>query len=691
MMLELDSFIFPVVVVLACAILIYFVGRKIKLPLLIGYFITGIIVGPYALGLVEAEQVSMLAEFGVIFLMFTIGLEVSIKTLIEMKKIVLIAGTLQLLLTCGATMGIMMLFGFAWNVALFIGFLVAHSSTAIIMNIYQKSGEIDKEHGKVALGILIFQDLNVVPMMMLVPLLAGNGGDITESVISFVIGMVILVLILLAAVFIVPKILRRVALTRSREIFIISVIAICFGIAWLMSMNGVSLALGAFLAGVAISGTEFNHEVIGQISPLRDVFSAFFFVSVGMMLDIGSLASNILLIIALAVVLLLGKTVLNIVSVKAIGIGTGAAILSAIGLSQVGEFSFILGSTGLESGILTPEIYQIFLAISIITMVFTPFLCSAAPNLMTKYLGPRIKLGPGYEKETAPAEATAKVRREHVIIVGYGLMGRSVVRALTQMGIDYVVLETNARTVAAEKAKGIPIAFGDASRESVLESVDIKNATSIVLTIPDRESSRTIISIVRRLNPSADIIVRALYLSDTIELYRLGADEVIVDEKESGVRIFKRLLSESDMTEEDMHSFEKKVRNEVYDRYIISDKTEEEIEDKKRFIPGLEMEKAAERFVLQLNSQVRCADVQHLRVGRNSDADGKTVSDLNLRTGFGISLLAVKPAGNLDSIVSPDRLTVLHEDDIVVLMGSRKGIAGVIPLFAERDKAREDR
>ncbi|HJJ29333.1 MAG TPA: cation:proton antiporter [Methanocorpusculum sp.] len=658
--------IFPVVVVLACAVLMYFIGRKIKMPLLIGYFVTGIIVGPYALGLVTSEEVSVLAEMGVIFLMFTIGLEVSIKTLIEMKKIVLIAGTLQLVLTCGATMGIMMLFGFAWNVALFIGFLVAHSSTAIIMNIYQKSGEINQEHGKVALGILIFQDLNVVPMMMLVPLLAGTGADLLDSVISFVVGMIILVLILLGAIFIVPKLLKKVALTRSRELFIIAIIIICFGIAWLMSMNGVSLALGAFLAGVAISGTEFSHEVIGQISPLRDVLSAFFFVSVGMMLNLGNLFSNILLIIALAVVLLIGKTILNIISAKAIGIATGAAVLSAIGLSQIGEFSFILGSTGLSSGILTDDIYQIFLAISIVTMALTPFICSAAPNLMTKFLGPRIKLGKGYDNASEPAEAESA--KQHVIIAGFGLMGRSVARALKKVNLPYIILETNARTVAAEKENGENICFGDASREAVLEAAEIKNASAIVLTIPDINSTRAAVSIIRRLNPTIDIIARARFMAETTELYRLGADKVIIDEKESGVRIFRRFLSGSGISREEQVRYEKEVRSEMYDKYV-------------------EPQKPAHQDVIDnaVNSmrgkQIRCAEIEHLRVAAGSYVDGKTLRELHVRADLGISILAVKPAGNSDSIVSPDIETVLHKDDVAVVMGSRKGIALAAPLF----------
>ncbi|HJK11174.1 MAG TPA: cation:proton antiporter, partial [Methanocorpusculum sp.] len=253
--------IMSVVIVLACAIAILFVGRRLRMPFIIGYFITGIIVGPAGLGLVTEEQVSLLAELGVILLMFTIGLEMSLKSLLSMKRIVLIGGTLQLVVTTVAVWAVMVAVGFASNVALFIGFLVAHSSTAVIMNLYQNSGEIDTQHGKIALGLLIFQDLNVIPMMLMVPILAGTSGtDLVGELISFVVGMVVLVIVLAAAIFLVPRFLTRIALTRSKELFIISIVVICFGIAWMMSLSGVSLALGAFLAGIAISESDYSHE-----------------------------------------------------------------------------------------------------------------------------------------------------------------------------------------------------------------------------------------------------------------------------------------------------------------------------------------------------------------------------------------------------------------------------------------------
>ncbi|HJJ39261.1 MAG TPA: cation:proton antiporter, partial [Methanocorpusculum sp.] len=553
-----SQLIWSVFIVLVCAIVVLLIGRKLRLPFIIGYFITGILVGPYCFGLISSEQVNLLADLGVILLMFTIGLEISVKNLLAMKKIVLIGGTLQLVITTGAVCAIMMAFGFSFNVSLFIGFLVAHSSTAIIMNIYQKSGEVDKRHGKIALGLLIFQDLNVVPMMLLVPFLAQNGsGDITESIVKLVGGLIFLTVVLIAAIYLVPKILRHIALTRNGELFVIAVVVICFGIAWIMSFSGVELALGAFLAGVAISGSDYNHEILGQITPIRDILTSFFFVSIGMMLNLQFLWEHLAIILGIAAALLLFKTAINFVSVKAIGVGTGVALLSAVGLSQIGEFSFILGSTGLETGILTEEIYQIFLAISIVTMAATPFIVKLAPKIVKKFFEPKVP----------EPEEPEKMKKEHEIIVGYGLAGRYVARALERMQIDYIVLETNAETVTQERAKGVPITFGDASREAVLEYAGIQSASSIVISIPHMEAVKAIITAARRLNPQITIITRSRFISETTDLYKLGADSVIVDERESAVQMFKRILASKQMPVQDIEQFSKEIRSELYDKY----------------------------------------------------------------------------------------------------------------------------
>ncbi|HJJ26884.1 MAG TPA: cation:proton antiporter [Methanocorpusculum sp.] len=661
--------IWAVFIVLVCAIVVLLVGRKLRLPFIIGYFITGILVGPYCFGLITSEQVNLLADLGVILLMFTIGLEISVKNLLAMKKIVLIGGTLQLVITTGAVCAIMMAFGFSFNVSLFIGFLVAHSSTAIIMNIYQKSGEVDKRHGKIALGLLIFQDLNVVPMMLLVPFLAQNGsGDITESIIKLVGGLIFLGIVLIAAIYFVPKILRHIALTRNGELFVIAVVVICFGIAWIMSFSGVELALGAFLAGVAISGSDYNHEILGQITPIRDILTSFFFVSIGMMLNLQYLWNHLAIVLGIAAALLLFKTAINFISVKAIGVATGAALLSAVGLSQIGEFSFILGSTGLEAGILDQEIYQIFLAISIVTMAATPFIVKLAPKFVKKFFEPKVP----------EPEDPEEMKKEHEIIVGYGLAGRYVARALERMQIDYIVLETNAETVTNEQAKGVPIAFGDASREAVLEYAGIRSASSIVISIPQMDAVKAIITAARRLNPQITIITRSRFISETTDLYKLGADSVIVDERESAVQMFKRILASKQMPVQDIEQFSKEIRSDLYDKYIdIPIVKTSDTQDSPNLLESIHVRaKHADEAMSREMSRVT-----QIRVEDGCEVCGKPLSEIHLRQNYGVAVLAVKHSGDKGADVSPAGTTLLSAGDTVVVIGDREGLARIVPLF----------
>ncbi|MBN2733626.1 MAG: cation:proton antiporter [Methanomicrobiaceae archaeon] len=694
-----------VVIVLACALAVIFVGRRLQMPMIIGYFLTGIIVGPSLLGLVTEDQVSVLAELGVILLMFTIGLEISLKNLLAMKRKVLITGGIQLILTCGAVFLIMTNLGFSSNVAIMAGFLIAPSSTAIIMNLYQQKGEINTPHGKTSLGLLIFQDLSVIPMMLLIPILAGTSeSTLPWEIAGFVLGMVVLFFVLTAAIFFVPRILIKVAATRNRELFIITIVVICFGIAWLMSLNGVSLALGAFLAGVAISESEYSHEVIGQITPIRDILTSFFFVSIGMLLNLAFLGEHIIAIIAFAAAVIAGKTLINFVSIKAIGVASGVAFLSAFGLSQVGEFSFILGSTGLLTGILDDEIYQVFLAISIVTMAMTPFLVDAAPGIAKRFVRqtPVPFGGIHFKPEYSPAgfgtssisaecmeltkdadKESEKKPKEHVIIVGYGIVGQYVAKAMSKVDINYVIIELNPDTVRTQKEKGEKIIYGNVRHESVLEYAGIKEARAIILTVPDTEAVKATITTVRRLNPGIGIITRSRFISEIAGLYHLGADDVIVDEREVAIQIFRRILANEQVPEQELDQYARQIRNELYDRFFESPVLSHlKYEPKPGIFEGLalRLRAAEERMPKTRNS------VEQVLVGQNSDVCGKKLCELFLRANYGVSVIAVKRALSSDAEVAPDANTVLNEGDTAVVIGERRAIAEIIPLFTEKIK-----
>ncbi|HJK56762.1 MAG TPA: cation:proton antiporter, partial [Methanocorpusculum sp.] len=331
---------------LAATLVVLLISSRIHLPTIIGFFVTGILIGPSCLQLFTYDQVSLVAEFGLILLMFTIGLEISLKNLLAMKRLVLIAGGVQIILTTIVVWAVLMLFGIPSGTAVLLGFMVASSSTAIVLNIYQSNGQIDTRHGKLILAILICQDIAVIPIMLLLPVIAGVGGDMMSSVMSLGTSLVALVVVLGIALVVVPRILDVVASRRNRELFIISVMTICIGVAWILSLAGVSSSLGAFLAGVAIAGSEYNHEVLGIIMPIRDLMTSVFFISVGMMLSVAFMLENILVILVIVAVLFVGKMVITSAAGLLAGASTGAAVIGGGNLGPNGGVLFFVGNNG---------------------------------------------------------------------------------------------------------------------------------------------------------------------------------------------------------------------------------------------------------------------------------------------------------------------------------------------------------
>ncbi|HJJ28072.1 MAG TPA: cation:proton antiporter [Methanocorpusculum sp.] len=670
------ALMFSVFIVLVCAILVIFLGRKLKLPLIIGYFITGILVGPSVLGLVTTDQVELLADLGIILLMFTIGLEISLKNLLSMKRIVLIGGGIQVCLTTIAMWLIMhFIVGLSPNTSFLVGMMVATSSTAIVLSLYQKSGETEQRHGKIALGILIFQDLAVIPMMLICPILAGSDTSIVDSLIDLAIGIVILFIVLVAAIHLVPRILQKVAQTRSSELFIITVVVICFGIAGAMSLAGISLALGAFLAGIAISESDYCHEVIGQVMPLRDILTSFFFVSIGMMLNLSYFFEHIVTIVLIAAAVLIIKSLVNFVSIKAIGhVAAGTALLSGIGLAQIGEFSFVLGTEGMNLGFLSEEVYQIFLGIALLTMIVTPLLIKLGPKAAAAVSKDDTK----QKQPGAGTYVSCERSDSHVIIVGYGLAGRYVASALKKVQMPYIIIEMNPDTVAAERKKGENIVYGDASHKAMLEFADISHAQTLVVSIPNMDSVKAIISLARRMNPKIGIITRSRFIAETPTLYKLGADEVIVDEREAAIQAFRRILSNEQVPLQDIDLYAQQLRNDMYNKYI-----ETPINSR------IKREDRGSSFMNSILLNIRRSEekesvnksfVEQVRVEEGSAVANKMLSEVHLRGDFGVSVIAVRKAG-ADAVVSPDGETRLCPGDLVVVIGERESIQSMTPLF----------
>ena len=543
---------------LLVAVPVALICHRLKLPTIVGFMLVGVLVGPHGLGLLRGvDAVSILADIGVALLLFVIGLEFSFQRLLRMKRLLFLGGGLQVVLTTVLAAGVILLLGYRLPAAIFIGFLAALSSTALVLRSYQERAELDAPHGRVALGILLFQDLCIIPMMILVPVLAGEGGASGVRVaLAFGKAVLALVGIMVAARLAVPYLLRHVVRLRSPEVFVLTTALVVFGTSWLTAQLGLSLAIGAFIAGLVLSESDYSHQVVADFLPFRDLFISLFFISMGMLLSIGQLWDRLPVVLACAAGLILLKAAAGTVVVRALGHPTRVAALTGIGLAQIGEFSFVLAKEGLGVSLLSPENYQIFLGGAILSMAATPLLIAMAPRIA-------FRTGTPAPRDRGDEE-TKEVLKGHVIVVGYGLNGRNLSRVLTNAGIPHVVLELNADRAAEAKAKGEPVLYGDATRSEMLNRAGIEPARVIVLAISDPTATRHTVVLARKLNPKIEIIVRTRYVTELEDLLQLGADAVVPEEFETSIQIANRVLEEYEVPRAEIDRLIEEVRVEGY-------------------------------------------------------------------------------------------------------------------------------
>jgi CPA2 family monovalent cation:H+ antiporter-2 len=368
---------------LLASVPIAFLFHRLRLPTIVGFMITGVVIGPYAFGLIsDVHAIELMAEIGVALLLFTIGLEFSLHRILEMKRLVLFGGGLQVVITVLLATLIAYGRGRPVNQAVFFGFLIALSSTAIVLKTYIDRAEIDAPHGRAGVGILLFQDLSIVPMMLMIPVLSGrDGSSPSRIVMTLATALAAIGLIILATRKFVPFLLQHIVRLRSPEVFIISVVLLCLGTSWLTAQFGLSLALGAFIAGMMLSETEYSHQIIADILPFRDVFNSLFFISIGMLLSVSALVSNIGGVLLLVAGLIIAKALIVLIVVRFLGHSLRISTMTGLGLAQIGEFSFVLAKMGGPEGLLPDADYQQFLAASILSMIATPFLIKLAPRL----------------------------------------------------------------------------------------------------------------------------------------------------------------------------------------------------------------------------------------------------------------------------------------------------------------------
>ena len=650
-----------IVIIFGLSIMVLFVFSRLRIPAIVGFLLTGVLAGPYGLGLIKAiHEVEVLAEIGVVLLLFTIGMEFSLKALLRIRKSILLGGSLQVLFTILVTFVLAsQQIGRTFGESLFIGFLVCLSSTAIVLKLLQEKAEMDSPHGQTSLAILIFQDLIVIPMMLFTPLLAGMGGDIGQSLlILFAKGAGVIVLVIVSAKWIVPQLLYQIARTRSRELFLLTVVVLCFAIAWITSSVGLSLALGAFLAGLIISESEYSYQALGNILPFRDVFTSFFFVSIGMLLDVGFLVESLPSVLTIVLIILTLKTITAGFTAVLLGFPLRTALLVGLTLAQVGEFSFILARSGLKEGLLAGEIYQLFLAVSVLTMAVTPFISSVAPYVTDSVM--RLPIPSRLKSGLYPLEREKRAsKNDHLVIIGFGVSGRNLSRAAAVAGIPHVIVDMNPETVREERKSGKPIFYGDATQETVLHHAGIEAARVVVVAISDAAATRRTIEIVRRLNPKVQVIARTRFLKEVKPLYDLGANEVVPEEFETSVEIFTRVLKKYLIPRDEIEKLISEVRSDGYQMFRSNSKDSLSLSDLTLNLPDIE--------------------ISTLRVCEGSPVDGKSLAQVELRKRYGVSILAIRRDERILS--NPDADIHLSGNDVVVALGGPDKIAGVIELF----------
>lgn len=640
-----------IVIVIGVGAVVSVLFERFRLPAIAGLLAAGALIGPFGLGFVDSgDNIQSLAHVGVVILLFSIGLEFSLSRLGRIWKLVAVGGLLQVSLTVGAVLLLSLAFGFSVQKGLLFGFALALSSTAIVLRALSERGEMDAPHGRFVLGTLVFQDLCVVPMVLVVPILAsggGGGGALLEVGLALgkAAGMVVAAVLL--SKLIVPRLFSLVDAGRSRETFVLAVLAVCGGTAWLTSAAGLSLELGAFLAGLVIAETDYGHRAFSEVLPLRDVLMSIFFVSLGMLFEPHVILESPGTIAIVLGVLLIGKGLLAALTALLMRFPARAAFLAGVGLAQFGEFGFVLIQLGEKVGLATAEESAIVLAAGVISMFVTPLAVRAAPHITAgeAFLRPLSRLL-GVRGIDEPAQEHKRLEG-HVVIVGYGFTGQLLAQALGKSGFPYLALELNADTVRRARAKGDPVYYGDATSREALAHARVEHARQVVVVINDPRAARSTVNAIKLYAPETPVMLRCRFLSDHGALKTLGASDVVVQEVEAGVEIVVRVL-----------------RDLGVPRNVIDDRIRE---------VRAQTHASARRLTVPRSRAGEMDDLAELKVERflvreGAFASGQSIAGLKLREVTGALIVSIRRAGAL--IEEPDPRLPLAPEDVVYIVGS---------------------
>jgi CPA2 family monovalent cation:H+ antiporter-2 len=628
--------------------------HRLRLPPIVGFLVAGVLVGPHGVGLVRHEaMVRELAEVGVIVLLFAVGLEVPLGQLARLRRTILFGGGAQVLGTVVLGAGACWLLGLPWHEALFLGFLLSLSSTAASTKLLVDHGEYSTPHGRLVLAINIAQDLAVVPMILLIPLLAVGGtvgGAAAPSLFGSLGNLGILVVVVVVIRLLLRPVLTLVCRTRSRELFVLLLATLCLGTAVVTAHLGLSLALGAFLAGILLADSDHHSQAAAEVEPFRDAFASLFFVSIGMLFDWRAVAEAPWVVVGGLLAVVAGKAAIVMLATLRLGAPPLVRLRAGLALAQVGEFSFVLVQLGKDLAVLPAVVERVFVVVAVLSIASTPLLYA-----LGRHLAQRVRAG-----HDAPRTGGEPRLREHAIVVGYGPTGRTLVQGLQSLGIPVVVSETNTDTVRDQKARGVPIVLGDATRIAVLRSLGIEQARTLVVAVNDTAAAARIAQLAGQLAPQVHVLVRSVYIAEGAGLRRAGAHDVVPQELEASVEMLVRVLRRFLVADDEIGRQVRDVRRAAGGG------------DRLAALPATEAARIAE-FVPGIGFAV-------WRVEAGAPAAGRTLAQAGVRRHTGCSVVAIRRgAGNLP-IVTPE--TVVEPGDTVVVIGPDERLPDAQAMFS---------
>jgi CPA2 family monovalent cation:H+ antiporter-2 len=630
----------------ALAVVLLLVAARLRLPSIVALIVAGMIAGPAGFAFVQSqENVDLMAEVGVALLLFTAGLEFSVTELRRVWRRIVPGGLAQVALTVAAAGGVVaVVFGGSFTRIAVVGLFVALSSTAVVLKELSRRNLLHSPHGRLAIGVLLLQDVVIIAVLASAPTLLGSGSAHAANQAG--VGAVLFNLAAVAGgVLLIGRVLLpwllRIAASMSREAFSLAVLLASVGTAYLAASLGLSMAAGAFLAGLILADGEFSHQVHADVRPLRDLLASLFFISIGMMLDVRALWPILPLVIGGAVVIIIGKAGLTAAAVAMTGTPVRVALATGFALAQVGEFSFVLGRAALDGGVISGTWWQVLLGASVLTMAVTPMLINTAPALANRLARRSTALIP-------TLDAQRDVLHDHVVILGYGMGGQLLAQSLTELAVPNVVLELNGATVRTALQRGINIHYADVSAPEPLEAAGVAHAAAVVVVISDPDASQRAVRTVRELSPNVPIITRTRYRLEAERLTESGATLAVAEELEASLEVLSQLLA----------------------RLHIPGNVVETLVDNYRRVLGAPTSRGARARAIpldQLPKEMLDAPVSSMRLPVDGWAVGKTLHQLDLRNATGATVLAIRRAGT--TISAPSGSVALAADDHIFLLG----------------------